>query len=300
MFGFAERARLAMYEGTLRQAKTDASAGGMAHVGSLALGIRGLGEAVEKFPWHGKLQLRGTLGETIASLPSGVLSGVDLVLLNFLQPRLSGTNRTKYEMLALINGLVFVRIVEVARPSLTARAHTLRDATLHFAEPLFRMALEIAAGEAAAEATTSGPVSANELAAASMATLGLFDRHADGPDSIIEVWCAAEMELRNIANISFDRSAGGSLFRAIDTMHEAQAQFVAEVLRGTIASLDARGARGFAIGTALVLRLVEMRLFLLLNPSEDRERKIESADHDIRHRLLFVQRLIKQETGEAA
>ncbi len=148
MFGLAERGRLSMYKSTLNQAKADASSGEslmpvsfpMALMSSLSL----TGEAAKIAAGRpSTFQIQTSLGATIEAIPSALLPYIDGLLVRHIKPPGYGQAQTMYQAQTLLNGLIFVRIVEVSRPKLLRQAHEFRNAALLFAEPYFAKGVEL-------------------------------------------------------------------------------------------------------------------------------------------------------------
>ena len=112
MFGIIERSRLSMYETTERQARSDAVGSSSLYSLALIAGVAGLADCVEyAAKSQCALQAQNTLHETIQSIPSQYLSDVDAVLLHSIKSPTSG-NDPHYQMFTLLNGLIFVRIID--------------------------------------------------------------------------------------------------------------------------------------------------------------------------------------------
>jgi hypothetical protein len=113
--------------------------------------------------------LRSTLAETIDVIPSHGLAALD----EFLAANIAGLrvqqDKSLRTMLSLTHGLIFVRVLEIRRPSLTPRAWIFRDAVLAFLEPIYQDSLK-AMGNA--QGNRRPPVT-RELIAAALATRGL-------------------------------------------------------------------------------------------------------------------------------
>jgi hypothetical protein len=144
MFGFAERGRLAMYDVTLRQAKTDAHEGTLFHMMALVVATGLLGTAARDAAGRPKtFTFQSTLGETLESIPSVYLSGIDAYMMRWIASPKLGEDQAGYQMATLVNGLVFVRVVEVSRPALCFKAYSFRDSALSFIEPMYEVGMKI-------------------------------------------------------------------------------------------------------------------------------------------------------------
>lgn len=173
MFGLAERGRLAMYDSVLRQAKSDPNDVQLFHTMSLMGGTALLGEAAKIVAGRpGTFDFQTTLGRTIEAIPSAYLAGIDSVMLRAITAPGIGEDQSGYQMATLINGLVFVRIVEVTRPSLSSRAYEFRNKALAFMEPLFDAGMQMMLSSASASATPDKR-SVKHDAAAALETIGI-------------------------------------------------------------------------------------------------------------------------------
>ena len=138
MFGLIERSRLAMYDATLSQAKSDAGEIALFHTAALMSGLHALMEVFAYVSGGSySIELHPTLGQIIKEIPSEYLSDIDGVLVsNVPAPRMD--QQYMYQMQTLLNGLVFVRIIQVAKPKLLARAQAFQGGALSFMEPLYQ------------------------------------------------------------------------------------------------------------------------------------------------------------------
>ena len=174
MFGFAERGRLAMYESTLRQAKADAAGSSLFPTMALMTGMPALGDAGRMAAGRpGSFQFQDTLGQTIDAVPSSLLAAIDAILVRSIKPPGYGEDQSLYQMLTLINGLIFVRVVEVTRPSLAGRAQAFRFAALSFMEPLFAQGMQMMLSSMNDDPAPSPGETPKEKAAAALASLGI-------------------------------------------------------------------------------------------------------------------------------
>jgi hypothetical protein len=155
MFGLAERGRLTMYEKTLAHTMVDAEEGAffqrLALTPMLAWFFRTTG-----------VEARGTLRETIETIPSAYLAQIDCHLVRSIVAPENMDEMPHYQALTALNGLVFVRVVEVSRPELAQRAQRLRESILTFYEPAYTMTLEMLAS--AAQRQSGSIDGANEAA----------------------------------------------------------------------------------------------------------------------------------------
>ena len=144
MFGLAERSRLAYYELTLKQAQAD-DAGSLFHGLRLLSSVMLLVESVQHLSGRSDAaRFRGTLARILESIPSKHLNALDSILTVAARrlSRSASRHETVHQMTELLNALIFIRIVEVRRPGLASRAHSLRDSILAFLEPLYAEKLQ--------------------------------------------------------------------------------------------------------------------------------------------------------------
>ena len=83
------------------------------------------------------------LASLIDVIPSKYLSKIDTEMLHSIPPA-RGESELFFHVPSLLNGLIFVRVVEVSRPNLTVRAHAFRSDALATLEPIFENAKELA------------------------------------------------------------------------------------------------------------------------------------------------------------
>lgn len=151
MFGLMERRRLAMYERTLRHAKTDAGNARILYVDALmrslnmvCLAARVVADRPDVF------QLRGTLAESLEEVPSAYLLDLDAILARSLKkPRLLQRSQASHQIPTLLNGLIYACLVETTKPKFAARAYAFRVDALSFMEPLLQEGREIMSGSEA-------------------------------------------------------------------------------------------------------------------------------------------------------
>lgn len=151
MFGLVERSRLAMYERTLKHAKTDARSSRILYVDALMRSLNMVGQAARMTAQHpGVFQLRSTLVEAFDEIPSACLKDLDAVLVRSIKkPRLLQRRQANYQIPTLLNGLIYACIVEETKPKFAARACAFRVNALSFLEPLLQEGLEILSGSEA-------------------------------------------------------------------------------------------------------------------------------------------------------
>lgn len=148
MFGLMERGRLAMYEKTLSTAKRIRTSDAHYIVGMAdALSVLQLAMIRASSGPH-ELEYCDALSHTVSEIPSSLLSDIDQFLIRAIKPPTNSHDEALYYMASLLNGLTYVRIVEVTQPSLRSRAHTFRDAALSFLEPIYHASVVMMLAEA--------------------------------------------------------------------------------------------------------------------------------------------------------
>lgn len=86
------------------------------------------------------VQLKGTLRQTIEAIPSAQLPLIDFHMVRSIVPAASMEEMPSDQAVTALNGLVFVRIVEVSKPRLAQRARVLREDILDFYETAYTLA----------------------------------------------------------------------------------------------------------------------------------------------------------------
>jgi hypothetical protein len=148
MFGLVERSRLAMYERTLKYAKTDARNSRILYVDALMRSLNMVRQAARMTAQHpGVFQPRSTLVEAFDDIPSACLRDLDALLVRSIKkPRLSQRRQANYQIPTLLSGLIYACLVEETKPKFAARAYAFRVNALRFMEPLLQEGLEIMRG----------------------------------------------------------------------------------------------------------------------------------------------------------
>lgn len=289
MFGLTELARLKLYESTLRQAVYDAKMLGSLHGPALMVGIATIGQTAALSGADPRaFHFRATLEETVETVPSSALPTVDTILARSILPGGVGPEAARYQVLTLLNGLVFVRIVEVTRPRLVNRAHSFRLAALGLLEPAFQQCLQML--------SAAGDTHADTLAQNLREELDEMYGFLDSRESIVGVWTAAEMALA-----AFPPSADASgLLSRVNSLTLAEAGNALIELRRLVQGFRDKSAHGFVHGTRLIQRLIEIRVCKLLADDGIIPTELAELEDEVRHRLNFMKHLIDRETETEA
>lgn len=143
MFGLAARGRLAMYRSTLQQAIVDADGTVLFHGMALMTAFLHLGNTTNHVAGRrGVFEYLPTVQATIENIPARYVSNVDGILVQTVSRPRFGEPQHLYQMETLLNGLIFVRVLEVTRPSLQSKAYAYQAAALTFAEPLYLFGMQ--------------------------------------------------------------------------------------------------------------------------------------------------------------
>ncbi|MGE0061433.1 MAG: hypothetical protein AB7T86_05070 [Xanthobacteraceae bacterium] len=244
----------------------------MFHTMSLMSGLSVLGEAARLAAGRpGSFQFQETLGETLEGVPSSLLARIDSILVRSIKPPSMGDDQSGYQMMTLINGLVFVRVVEVSRPSLAARAHGFRGAALSFMEPLFGSGMQMMRSSMKDEEPQRSHQTPKEKLSVSLAALGI----TVDPDQEDNQFCiAATMKMTRL--VMENAGANPASFDDIDA-------FIAGLFSFTIADVVTRQIGGtFEIVSSVAAGFVT------------------SVRDDPERQGLFVRELIEAFNGRAS
>ncbi|MDZ4843094.1 MAG: hypothetical protein SH859_13295 [Hyphomicrobium aestuarii] len=129
-----------MYESTLRQARSDADQ--LFYPLAAVMATAALGKISDHIS-PGLVIPRRSIRNMVDAIPSATLSEVDAWLVSTIKPARHENELAPYQMVTILNGLIYVRIIEVAKPKFARRSHVYKENALDFMEPHFAVGMHM-------------------------------------------------------------------------------------------------------------------------------------------------------------